>query len=127
MKLRIGAVALLIGIVLAILAWTIPSMAVDKAPSTENKGAAEMKLDGGSRGLVPFPHRLHQERLKDCQSCHATFPQTTGSIEALKAQEKLPPKQVMNKLCLSCHRAEKAKGATSGPTTCSKCHVRKRS
>jgi hypothetical protein len=42
----------------------------------------------------------------------------------MKAQGKLKPKHVMNKMCIKCHRAEKKAGNPSGPLTCSKCHVK---
>jgi hypothetical protein len=101
--------------------------AVGLAPQVlgaKSMGAREIKLAGGSRGDVPFPHFGHQNRLGDCNVCHDLFPQTKGSIEKLKAQGKLKSKQVMNKHCIKCHKAEKKAGNASGPTTCAKCHVR---
>lgn len=90
---------------------------------TQQRGAADMVLKGGSRGEVPFPHRRHQAALNDeCQGCHEMFPQKKGSIEALKAEGKLEPKQVMNKLCTSCHRKYRREGIDAGPTVCSQCH-----
>jgi DNA-directed RNA polymerase alpha subunit len=91
----------------------------------QEMGAEEMVLEGGKAGTVPFPHRRHQEALKeDCQVCHELFPQQKGSIEALKAEGKLESKQVMNRLCTSCHRQYRRQGINAGPTTCSKCHER---
>ena len=88
-------------------------------------GAAEMVLEGGSAGKVPFPHRRHQESLQeDCQVCHDMFPQQRGSIEALKAEDKLESKQVMNRLCTGCHRDYRRQGAKTGPISCSQCHER---
>jgi hypothetical protein len=92
-----------------------------------NKGAANFEMDGGSRGKVPFPHHQHQENLGDCTVCHSLFPQKTGSIEELKEQGKLKKKYVMNKLCTKCHREAKKAGRKSGPTTCSKCHIKSKS
>ena len=89
-----------------------------------NNGEEHKELAGGSRGKVPFPHRMHQENLGDCNICHAVFPQTSGSIEDLKASGKIEKKQVMNKLCIKCHKEEKRVGNKSGPTTCSKCHIK---
>ncbi|MGD8882846.1 MAG: cytochrome c3 family protein [Desulfobacterales bacterium] len=94
--------------------------------ATENKGAAEIKLPGGTRGLVPFPHHRHQDKLVDCDICHSVFPQKAGIIEALKAQGKLKKKHVMNKLCTKCHRQKKKEGIKSGPTTCAKCHIKEK-
>ena len=89
-----------------------------------NKGAPQIDLDGGSRGTVPFPHQKHQNTLGDCNACHQLFPQSAGAIAGLKGEGRLADKQVMNKLCIKCHRAEKAAGKPSGPTTCNKCHVK---
>ena len=93
------------------------------AGSADN-GAEEMLLEGGSRGNVPFPHRTHQEVLGDCNKCHDLFPQETGAITRLKKAGDLKKKQVMNKSCVKCHKSMKKGGGKSGPTTCSKCHVR---
>jgi len=97
---------------------------VATALAVVNKGAETIILDGGSRGQVHFPHHRHQTRLEDCQICHEIFPQEKGSIERFKAEGKLAKKQVMNKLCIKCHKAEAAAGNPSGPRTCTQCHVR---
>lgn len=89
-----------------------------------NQGAAEMQLDGGTRGVVPFPHQAHQNRLNDCNTCHSVFPQEPQALIKQKQAGHLKPKEVMNKQCVKCHRAEKKAGNPSGPTTCSKCHIR---
>lgn len=92
---------------------------------TQDMGAADMVLEGGSSGKVPFPHRRHQESLKEgCQVCHDLFPQKRGSIEALKAEGKLESKQVMNRLCTGCHRQYRRQGVDAGPVTCGQCHQR---
>jgi len=100
-------------------------LAVGTLPAGEDQGPAKMTLTGGSRGQVPFPHRLHQENLEDCRICHELFPQQQGAIDTLKSQGKLESKQVMNKLCTACHRDRRRAGEPSGPITCSDCHVRK--
>ena len=89
-----------------------------------NVGAEKMMLEGGKKGAVPFGHRSHQNRLKDCNICHSFFHQESGSILGLKEKGELKKKQVMKKLCIKCHRAERPAGNEHGPTTCSKCHVR---
>lgn len=91
-----------------------------------NQGADQMELFGGTRGKVPFPHHLHQNTLKDCNACHAIFPQEAGSIAKLKAAGKLKKKQVMNGQCVKCHKARKKASESYGPVTCSKCHVKKK-
>lgn len=95
------------------------------AVAMENKGAEQITMEGGSRGIVPFPHHRHQNVLGDCQVCHTLFPQEKGGIERLKKEGKLVKKQVMNKHCIKCHKAQKRMGNPSGPSTCSKCHVKK--
>ena len=84
------------------------SIAVSLA--AENPGAESMDLEGGKRGKVPFPHRLHQKDLGDCQICHSVFPQESGAVEKLKAEGTLKKKYVMNKLCTKCHKAKKKAG-----------------
>ena len=100
------------------------SIAVSLA--TENPGAENILLKGGKRGKVPFPHRQHQENLVDCQICHSVFPQDFGAIEKLKAEGTLKKKFVMNKLCTKCHKQKKKAGQPSGPTSCAKCHIKKK-
>ena len=94
------------------------------ALAMENKGPADIQIYGGSRGTIPFPHRIHQERLSNCKTCHAFFPQESQSLAKLKKNGQMKPKKVMNKLCLKCHKAEKKAGNKAGPTKCSKCHIR---
>lgn len=108
-------------------AGLILAMAVTGDPwaGEGGKGADAMILDGGSRGAVPFGHHRHQAVLGDCTLCHAVFPQEAGSIERLKADGTLKAKSdVMNKLCINCHRAKKTAGAATGPLTCAQCHQR---
>jgi len=109
------------------LAFLLGLMAIgaDFAPALadENKGASRIQLDGGTRDPVDFPHHRHQERTGDCTVCHDLFPRQPGVIEMLKAQNKLGRKEVMNKLCIKCHRDRKAAGKPDyGPITCSQCH-----
>ena len=92
--------------------------------AVENKGSEQIEIFGGSRGKVPFPHHAHQTRIGDCNVCHASFPQEPNALVKLKENGKLKKKQVMNKQCIKCHKAEKAAGNKFGPTTCSKCHIR---
>jgi hypothetical protein len=94
------------------------------ALATQNKGAENIEINGGKRGRVPFPHHQHQAQLGDCKICHSVIPQKIGGIEELKAEGKLKKKYVMNKLCTKCHRETKRAGQKSGPTTCTKCHIK---
>ena len=99
------------------------SVALSGTP-VENKGAAEIKLPGGTRGPVPFPHHKHQNNLVDCKICHSLYPQEPGIIEKLKAEGKLKKKQVMNKQCTKCHKENKKEGLKAGPVTCKQCHIK---
>jgi hypothetical protein len=109
--------------VLALVLMTAGGGAWASDPS-QNRGATEIVLEGGTSGNVTFPHQRHQERLADCNICHAVFPQKAGAIEELKAQGKLAKKQVMNEQCTRCHREKKQAGEKTGPTTCTTCHVK---
>ena len=84
-------------------------------------GAEFMVLKGGSMGDVSFPHKLHQEKLKDCDDCHKLFPMEAGAIQKAMASGKLKKKAVMA-TCKTCHKLTKAKGHTAGPTACKDCH-----
>lgn len=90
--------------------------------SEENPGAEHLILEGGESGAVPFPHKIHQDSLKDCKICHELFDQEIGSIEKLKVEDKLKAKQVMNTQCMKCHRDSKKAGKSSGPISCTTCH-----
>jgi predicted CXXCH cytochrome family protein len=83
---------------------------------SQNKGPANMVLQGGKLGSVPFSHHLHQNAIRDCTMCHSLFPQAAGSIEG-----KLKKREVMDQ-CVECHK----KGATADgkalPIKCSECH-----
>jgi len=63
-----------------------------------------------SMGKVSFPHKMHQQMLKDCKKCHEKAP---GKIPELG-------KDWAHKTCKGCH-AEGFKGK-KGPTACKDCH-----
>lgn len=108
-----------------IAAIAVALFTIGGAVAQGDKGAPKINLDGGSRGMVPFPHNQHQTTLKDCQVCHTLFPQEQGGIKRLKKEGKLIQKQVMNKHCIKCHKSTKRRGDKSGPTKCGECHVKK--
>jgi len=120
MKIKLSVA--LISIVAIVVGSTVAFSGND-----QNKGADIIEIDGGTRGNVPFPHRQHQERIVDCKICHSVFPQNPGSIKELKGQGKLKKKYVMNKLCTKCHKETKKAGRKTGPTTCTKCHIKAKS
>jgi len=117
MKIKLLVVSLLVAALIA-------GFSVVLTRANQNKGAASIEINAGKRGKVPFPHRQHQDRLADCKICHSVFPQKLGSIAELKAVGKLKKKYVMNKLCTKCHKEKKRAGQKSGPTTCTKCHIK---
>ena len=56
---------------------------------------------------VKFPHKKHQELLKNCTKCHEKAP---GKIEGFG-------KDWAHKTCKGCHTDMK-----KGPTSCKECH-----
>jgi hypothetical protein len=88
-----------------------------------NLGAETMTLDGGSQGKVFFPHKQHQKDDPDsCRACHDLFPQEKDGITLMIGEEKLKARQVMNSLCIKCHREAAKSGKPSGPRSCNACH-----
>ncbi|MGD0584227.1 MAG: cytochrome c7 [Oryzomonas sp.] len=69
--------------------------------------AADVMEFPASMGKVTFPHKKHQDMLKDCKKCHAGAP---GKIEGFG-------KDWAHKTCKGCH-SEMGKG----PTSCKDCH-----
>ncbi len=59
-------------------------------------------------GNIAFPHKKHQEMLKNCKLCHEKTP---GKIEGGV------DKDWAHKTCKGCHESGKA-----GPTKCGECH-----
>ena len=94
------------------------------AVAVQNQGAKDITLDGGKKGKVDFPHHLHQNAIDACNACHDLFPKTAGIIKDSKKQGKLKKFQVMNKICIKCHKLKKKTGEKAGPTKCSQCHVK---
>jgi len=104
-----------------IVGVSILFMSVSGTAFAAGNGAETMVLKGGKLGDVSFPHKLHQDKLKDCEVCHKLFPKEAGAIEKLIAAGTLKKKEVMNN-CKSCHKETKDKGQTAGPTSCKACH-----
>jgi DnaJ-class molecular chaperone len=61
-------------------------------------------------GKVTFPHKKHQEMLKNCKKCHEKTP---GKIEGGFG------KDWAHKTCKGCHAEGK-----KGPTNCKDCHIK---
>jgi hypothetical protein len=71
--------------------------------------AADTMTFPASMGTVTFPHKMHQQMLKNCKACHEKGP---GKIEGFG-------KDWAHTTCKGCH-AEKGQG----PTKCTGCHKR---
>jgi len=69
--------------------------------------ADDMTFKAKNGTTIPFPHKAHQEALKDCKVCHE---KGAGKIEDFG-------KDWAHKNCKGCH-VEKGKG----PTKCGECH-----
>ncbi len=87
-----------------------------------NTGAPEITLKSGKKKNVNFPHKRHQESLKDCTICHSIFPMEQNVIEKKISEGAMKKKTVMKK-CQGCHRKMAKQGIKTGPTSCSKCHT----
>ncbi len=104
-----------------IVGVSVLSVALAGAAFAAGNGAESMVLKGGSPGDVTFPHKVHQDSLKDCDACHKLFPQEAGAIQKAIAAGTLKKKVAM-KQCMDCHKAAKAKGEKTGPVGCKECH-----
>ena len=110
-------------IVAGLVLVAVVLMSFNLLAAEANKGAEQIVIDAGRKGPVPFPHRRHQVAVADCNACHSVFPQEPGSIQRLKADGTLKAQSdVMNKLCIKCHKAKRAAGEKTGPVTCNTCH-----
>ena len=69
--------------------------------------AADVITLPAKNGDVAFPHKKHQEVLKDCKACHE---KGIGKIEGFG-------KEWAHKTCKGCHETKK-----QGPTKCGDCH-----
>lgn len=82
------------------------SQVTSPTPEKAASGATRVDLPA-SQGTVHFPHRKHQEMLKDCSNCHTNGP---GKIAGLG-------KAWAHSTCRGCHN-ETAKA----PVQCKGCH-----
>lgn len=111
--------AIVVGGVVLAVALAGAAVAGDNGPET-----VTIILKGGAPGDVAFPHKLHQDKLKECDNCHKLFPQEAGSIAKGVTAHKLNKKDAM-KQCVNCHQQTKATGAATGPVNCNGCHKKK--
>ncbi len=73
-----------------------------------NAMAADVITLPAKNGNVSFPHKKHQEMLKDCKKCHEKGP---GKIQGFGKE------LAHAKGCKGCHEEGK-----KGPTKCGECH-----
>ena len=90
--------------------------------SAMDRGGESLEIDGGSKGNILFPHRVHQDVLGNCKVCHDFFAQKKGAIAESVTKGDLKKKQIMNKTCIQCHRDRKKAGQSFGPINCNDCH-----
>jgi hypothetical protein len=125
-------------ILLVVTAITLSlALTVSMSIAEQNKGEAEITLNPDGKKPANFPHKDHQDRLKDCGVCHHTAvdgkktPLAEGDAVAKCdtchnadfANETLRKwKDVGHGLCKDCHTKMKADGA---PTKCGACHPKK--
>ncbi len=83
------------------------------------QGPETITLPAKMMGNVTFPHKMHQETLKDCKICHH-MGVAAGACTKCHGKEgsKAPSmKDAAHKLCKGCHQKE-----GKGPTNCKDCH-----
>jgi len=109
------------GIFFSVIFTSVLLLSIGSVMCGDDKGAESIVVNGGSIGMVPFPHGRHQGILVDCKPCHDLFAKEAEVIDKLKAENKLQKKEVMN-MCKGCHQDLAAKGQKAGPTACKDCH-----
>ncbi len=77
------------------------------------------------KGPVPFDHKAHVSRVKNCKECHhmdaAGKEQRCSKCHTAKTEDKkLSLKDAFHKNCKDCH----VKG-NKGPAKCGECHQKK--
>ncbi len=110
--------------ILACLAILIAVAMCGIVTAGQNTGPAKINIYGGKTGNIDFPHKVHQDTLKDCSICHKLFKKETDALKKMKEANEMKKKAIMNKLCIKCHRARKNQGLETGPTSCKKCHIK---
>jgi len=129
-------------ILLVVTALTLSlALAVSVSLAEQDKGLPVITLNADGKKPALFPHKAHQDRLKDCGACHhyvkdnvpapcddgtpqEEYKQCTACHNADFANEKLRTwKDIGHGLCKACHTKMKADGA---PTKCGACHPKKK-
>ncbi|NNF84040.1 MAG: cytochrome c3 family protein [Deltaproteobacteria bacterium] len=81
-----------------------------------------------AKGPVPFDHKAHTARAKNCQVCHHKDPagkeEKCSACHKKKAEGKtVSLKDAYHRTCKDCHKKDASKKA---PTKCNGCHVKKK-
>jgi hypothetical protein len=79
-----------------------------------------------AKPAVPFDHKAHTERAKDCKTCHhkdaAGKEQKCSACHKATAEGKtVSLKDAYHTTCKDCHKKDASKKA---PTKCDGCHVK---
>ncbi len=95
---------------------------------------------GLSRGDVYFPHERHHEWGVGCFHCHHRFVNGKNVTTYADLYPGSPVlscsschgtgrglERVHHRMCISCHRDLIEKNIKTGPVSCGRCHVKKRS
>ncbi|MBJ6726169.1 cytochrome c7 [Geomesophilobacter sediminis] len=85
----------------------IAAVALSLLSASMVHAADVITFKAGNGTTITFPHKAHQQALKNCKVCHEKGP---GKIEGFG-------KEWAHKNCKGCHAD---KGA--GPTKCGECH-----
>ncbi len=126
---------LILGIVV-VCAWTL-AYAATKMPDKDLVIESKDVFKNPKKSPVVFPHAKHKA-LK-CTDCHHEYKdkknvwkegQEVKKCDACHKLEKDGDKEKLEKayhnLCVKCHKEKKKKKEPTGPTSCSKCHPKKK-
>jgi len=136
--------------ILALAAVFIASFAVVAADAPDTITLNSALWPEHTKGLVEFSHKKHAEdyevactechhkyeggnnvwkegdAVQKCEECH-TEPTIKGEKKLPEDQQKLNLKLAFHNNCVSCHKAlKKEDKKTKAPTTCAKCHPKKK-
>ncbi len=117
---------------LVAVVFVFSAMAVVTAAES-NKGAEKYTIDKCQKrkGPVLFNHWQHQKiQGVTCKTCHHKAEEGKAIKSCLqchqcKKGEAPAAKMAFHKTCKGCHMKMKKAGKKTGPTGCTKCHVKK--
>ncbi|MDQ7032172.1 MAG: cytochrome c3 family protein [Desulfonauticus sp.] len=122
----VGSLAALVAVL-----FLIPNLWAISAPKGEILIAppAGLKL---KKGPAKFSHEDHKDI--DCKVCHHTWDgkskikkcSDAGCHDNKKSFFKAFHDRKSKRSCVGCHKADKKAGKKTGPTSCNKCHSKKK-